>query len=125
MPAQIVVALEDWALADNVAVLLKAAGADAAVYRGSHVALTALERASTVRVLVTSVDFQPGQPNGVALSRMVRLRRPSIKTVFVGDPLLVTYTNGLGQLLSPPISAAEIAGLAMRLLEAEPDQNSN
>jgi hypothetical protein len=46
-------------------------------------ALDAIEVGSRLRVLVTRVDFGPGKPNGIALARMVRVKRPGTKVVFV------------------------------------------
>ena len=42
-------------------------------------ALDAIETDSRVRVLVTCVEFRPGKPHGVALARMVRIKRPGTR----------------------------------------------
>jgi hypothetical protein len=41
-------------------------------------ALELLERAERLELLVTSLDLAPGKPNGIALGRMARLKRPGI-----------------------------------------------
>ena len=46
-------------------------------------AVDAIETDFRVRILVTSVVFGPGKPHGVALARMVRIRRPGTRVVFV------------------------------------------
>jgi hypothetical protein len=122
MPGRIVVALEDQALADDVATLLTAEGEDVVALADSMAALSALEAAQTAQVLISSLSFQPGKPNGVALARMARLRRPGIRTAFLGSADMERYTAGLGQLLQEPASAEELAALARKLLHSQ-DQN--
>ena len=46
-------------------------------------ALNAIEDDTRIRVLITRVAFGPGKLNGVALARMVRVKRPGTKVVFV------------------------------------------
>ena len=61
-------------------------------------ALDAIESDTLLRVLVTRVDFGPGKLNGVALARMIRHKRPSVKTVIVGR--LKTVATPMGQVNS-------------------------
>jgi hypothetical protein len=47
------------------------------------IALDAAEADSRVRVPVTTVTLPVGKPNGASLGRMVRVKRPGIKVVFI------------------------------------------
>jgi len=49
-------------------------------------ALDAIEDNSRVRLLVTRVDFGEGTLNGVALARMLRVKWPGAKTVYISRP---------------------------------------
>jgi hypothetical protein len=49
------------------------------------------------------VRFPREQPNGVALTRMVRMKRPSIKVVFTVAAENVECTDGLGEAVTAPI----------------------
>ena len=119
MPAQVVVVLDEPEFANRVATAVRAAGCEAATFTDSMAALDALEAAHRVELLVTSVDFAPGKPNGIALARMTRPRRPGIKVLFVGAAGLERHTDGLGKFMPVPISESELVRAAMRLLQAE------
>jgi hypothetical protein len=67
-------------------------------------------------VLVTRVDFGPGKPNGIALARMVRVKRPSTKVVFVAREEYAAHAEGLGVFLpmlltNPDILVATVSRL--------------
>jgi len=57
------------------------AGAGHVTFREPMEALNALETAP-FEILITRVRLPIGQPNGVAVARMARMKRPSIKLVF-------------------------------------------
>lgn len=65
-------------------------------------ALRALET-EHFEILITRVRFPIGQSNRVALVRMARMKRPSIKVVFTVVAELVEYTEGLGEAVIAPI----------------------
>jgi len=80
-------------------------------------ALSALEDARRVEVLVTRLHFGPGKSNGVALALMARLKRPGVRVVFLekaDDPEL---TAGLGEVAEGPVDAASLTDLVDKLLE--------
>jgi pyridoxal/pyridoxine/pyridoxamine kinase len=116
MPARIVVALNDRALGENVTELLWTMGQDVIAFTDSMAALTALEQADTIKVLVTSVEFRRGIPNGIALSRMAQVKRPGIQTVFLGAPEIGQLTAGLGELLPATARGTEIVAVVVRML---------
>lgn len=119
MPARIVIALSDRTLGDSVTAMLRTAGADVTAFTNTTLALSALERAVSVEVLITGLDFPAGQPNGVSLANLARARRPEIKTVFVGSEDLASFTAGLGQFVAQPVSAGRLAGVALALLNQD------
>jgi hypothetical protein len=45
----------------------------------------ALTDADRIELLITSVNFAAGQPNGVSLARMARMRRPGLTVLFIGE----------------------------------------
>ena len=75
---------------------LSAAGIDTVGFEDPIAAWEAIEITSLVRVLVTRVDFGSGKLNGVALARMVRMKRPGAKVVFVALPSNAHHTEGAG-----------------------------
>jgi CheY-like chemotaxis protein len=107
MPARVVVVHDDPTFADPLAALL-GAGQDVALFTDPMAALDALDTARTIEVLVTRVQFAPGQPNGIALARMARIKRPG--TEFAGD------AADLGTFMAHPISVADVAQTVGRLL---------
>lgn len=116
MPTRIVVVLNEEGVGDEVAAAIAVAGYDAKPLPNSMAALTALEGAARIDLLITCAEFGPGQPNGVALTRMARHKRPRIRVLFVGDPGLVHHMDGLGAFLASPVAAQEIAEKAIEML---------
>ncbi len=83
----------------------------------SMVALDALEGAALIELLIASLDFPVGKPNGVSLALMARNRRPEMKVIFVGSPDYAQYSAGLGDIIPTPASASEIVQHATNLLD--------
>jgi hypothetical protein len=48
--------------------------------------IDALEHAEHIELLIARVRFPSGTPNGAALARMARLKRPGIKVLFAAFP---------------------------------------
>lgn len=108
MPARVVIVLRDPAEGQEVSALLSRVGQDSLVFSDPMRALDALEKASLVELLITSVDFGAGKPHGVALCRMAMLRRRSLRTIFVGRADLKHYTCEIGEYLATPTTASHI-----------------
>ncbi len=124
MPARVLLVLSEKGVGHQAAATFVAAGYDALVLPHSMAALTALEGASRIELLVTCADFGPGQPNGIALTRMARHKRPGIRVLFIGEPGLEHYMDGLGAFLASPVDAQQIAKKAIELLlEDEQERN--
>jgi DNA-binding NtrC family response regulator len=81
MPARIVLAHDDPSFVADTVKALRAAGYEVAAFTDTMLALDALETARRVEVLITRVRFAAGMPNGVALSRMARVKRPGGRSV--------------------------------------------
>jgi DNA-binding response OmpR family regulator len=118
MPARIVVVVDERTFGEEVAEILVNAGYEAIAVPDSMVALDALESASLIELLIASLDFPVGKPNGVSLALMARIRRPGMKVVFVGSPVYATFAAELGDIIPTPASASQIVQHAMRLLES-------
>jgi len=108
MLARIVIAHDDPEFVDNTVMALRAAGYDVAAFADSMSALNALEFAQVIEVLITRVLFREGQPNGVALGLMARMKRPGIKVLFVAPPDMQEHTEGVGEFLPASATASEI-----------------
>jgi hypothetical protein len=92
MPAAVLVVHDEQNTRELAVGALRAAFLEAAGFADPMAALDAIEANSSVRVLVTRVMFgRPGKLNGIALARMVQLKRPGIKVVFVA---LAEYSCG-------------------------------
>jgi DNA-binding NtrC family response regulator len=124
MPAQIVLVHDDKNFLEEVAASFAALGHDIAAFERSMTALSALERAARADVLIIRLTFPPGNPNGVSLARVARVKRPSIKVLFAGREQMREYTEGVGEFLPSPINVSELVETVTRLL-AERDQPAN
>jgi DNA-binding NtrC family response regulator len=117
MPARIVVVMDEPGFAEKAAEQLAAAGYDAIALADSMVALDALEDAVRIELLITSFGYRPGRPNGIALARIARLKRPKIKVIFVGEPQLVHYTAGLGAFLQSPVTVSQLVETIIEVMK--------
>ena len=79
MPARIVVVHDDPEFVDQLQSALRRAGRDVAAFADLMDALAALDAAQRIEVLITRMQFPPGKPNGLALARMARHKRPGIR----------------------------------------------
>ena len=103
MPALVLVAPDDKATRELAVAALIAAGLAAVGFHDPMAALDAVEDNSRVRVRVARVDFGAGKLNGVALARMLKLKRPDIKVLFLALPENREYEEGVGELLPMPL----------------------
>ncbi|MGC1412628.1 MAG: hypothetical protein WA864_27230 [Acetobacteraceae bacterium] len=116
MPARIVIAHDDTEFVDNTVTALRAAGYDVLAFADSMSALAALEVSKRVEVLITRVLFPQGTPNGVALGRMTRLKRPEVKVLFVARRDTEEHTEGVGEFLPTPARADDVVKVVDRLV---------
>jgi DNA-binding NtrC family response regulator len=102
MPAPIIVVHDEPGTRELAVNALCAAGLQTVGFNDPLNALEAVEADTRVRVLVTRVDFGPGKLNGAALARMLRYKRPHIKTVFVARPENRVHAESEGEFLPIP-----------------------
>ena len=117
MPARVVIVLNEPEVADKTVSALRAQGHEALALSDPMTALELLEGAERLEVLVTSLDFAPGKPNGIALGRITRLKRPDIRVLFVGPADLEKHTEGLGTFLTSPVSVPQVVEGVLRMLD--------
>jgi DNA-binding NtrC family response regulator len=118
MPDPVLVVHDDASTRDLAVTALNAAGLRAAGFSDPMAALTMLEVGSAARVLVTRVDFGIGKLNGAALARMLRLKRPDLKVVFLALSINQEYTDGLGEFMSMPVDPHVLVDAVARALTA-------
>jgi DNA-binding NtrC family response regulator len=104
MPALVLVAHDDTATRELAVAALNAAGVTAVGFHDPMAALDAIEEEDClVRVLVTRVDFGAGRLNGVALTRMVKSKRPGVQILFLALPENRKHAEGIGEFLPMPL----------------------
>jgi DNA-binding NtrC family response regulator len=116
MPAQIVVVHDDSEFLDRIVTALRTAGYDVASFTDTMAATNALEQAHLMDMLITRVRFPAGMPPGPALARMTLVKRPGVRVLFVGDPANEGFTEGVGEFLPTPTTAAEVVAMVERML---------
>ena len=117
MPARIVVVHDNSDFVQSVVASLQAAGYDTVAFSDSMSGIDALEHPKRIELLITRVRFPEGTPNGAALARMARLKRPGIKVLFTSFPEVRQHTDGLGEFLARPLSTDELLETVRRLLD--------
>ena len=116
MPARLIIAHDDPEFIESIVMALRGHGYDVLVFASSMAALDALEAARSVEVLITRVLFPEGQPNGIALVRMTRLKRPEVKVLFVARSDTQEHTEG--EFLPAGVTASEIVKMVGKMLAA-------
>ena len=117
VPARIVLVHDDPEFAEPVLVKLRAAGYDVVAFSNSMAAIDVLEHPKLIELLITRVRFPTGTPNGAALARMARLKRPGIKVLFTSFPEVRQHTEGLGEFLPRPVSTDVLLETVGRMLD--------
>lgn len=98
--------------------VLRNAGFGVQVMAHFQPALEALESDSPIDLLLTDI-VMPSRVNGVALSRMARMRRRSIKVLYVtGYDIPGIEREALGPVLKKPVSETELLAEVERVLAA-------
>jgi DNA-binding NtrC family response regulator len=121
MPAPVLVVHDERNTRELAVSALREAFLEAVGFADPMAALDAIEASSRVRVLVTRVTFGPGKLNGVALARMVRVKRPGTKVVFVAREEYAPHTEGLGVFLPMPLNPEIFVPTVGRLLVTRDD----
>ena len=119
MPARIAIVLNEPEIAEEAASALRAQGQEALALVDPMTALEALEGAERIEVLVTCLDFAPGKPNGIALGRMARLKRPGIRVLFVGAADLKEHVEGVGSFMASAVTVPQVVEGVLQTLDTE------
>jgi DNA-binding NtrC family response regulator len=123
MPAQVVVVLREHVLANKTAEALINAGYEAIAMHNSMAALQVLETARSIELLITSAHFPGHQPNGRALVRMTRMRRPELKVIFANGQDTKPHIVDDDIFIPTPTDPLALAGAAEKLLHATSNSN--
>ena len=104
---------DDEIFREATAAMLRAAGHAVLVAPDYRLALEILERDEPVDLLITDI-VMPNRVNGLALSRMARMRRHGLRTIYVSGYDIAGFEHEvMGTLLLKPVSddvlLAEIA----------------
>ena len=113
---------DDTEFATDVVAGLRQAAYDVMAFADSHSALDAMEAARTVELVITPVQFPPGQPNGVSLGLMARNKRRGVKILFLARPENEGFADGIGEVLVAPVTANDVVAKAQEILSESPDR---
>jgi CheY-like chemotaxis protein len=115
-PARILVVDDDQVCRDAVARVLRAAGFEVFVAPDYQLALEDLESTRRLDLLITDI-VMPERVNGVALSRMARMRRPGLNVI-----LMTAYDipgveeEAIGTVLRKPIDEEHLVAEVKKIL---------
>ena len=121
MPAAVLVVHDEQNTRELAVSALRAAFLEAVGFEDPIAAPDAIEASSRVRVLVTGVMFGSGKLHGIALARMVRVKRPRTKVVFVAREEYAPHAEGLGVFLPRPLNPDIFVATVSRLLVTRDD----
>jgi DNA-binding NtrC family response regulator len=96
--------------------LLRDAGYDVSTAKDFRLALEVLEAERPLDLLLVDI-VMPGSVNGLALSRMARMRRKNLKVIYMtGYSIPGAEREALGPILFKPIGHARLIGEIERIL---------
>lgn len=116
MPAPVIVVHNEDNVRQAAMDALRAAGHECVGFSNPMTALDAIDGGTRARVLVTRVDFGEDTLNGVALARMLKFRRPGVKTVFVARVEYEPHAADAGIFLPLPFNSPGLVAAVERLL---------
>ena len=98
------------------AMALGEAGHHVATFTDPMAALKAVEHIEPLDILITRVTFPEGRPNGIALARTFRVKRPTLKVIFAARAHWEAQTEGVGELVPHPVDLRQLVQTVMRLV---------
>ena len=114
--AHILLVEDDVAVGEVLGQVLRRAGFDVSVANDFPLALEILEAESPVDLLLADI-VMPDGVNGIALSRMARLRRRDLKVIYLtGHSIPGIEEEALGPILTKPIDDAVLIREVERVL---------
>src|SRR5437763_12625245 len=119
LPPRILLVDDDPAFGDATAKVLRGAGFEVFVAPDYRLALEELESTRTIDLLITDI-VMPQRVNGIALSRMARMRRPALKVIYVtAYDIPGVEDEAIGPVLRKPIEEAWFVEEVRRVLSYE------
>ena len=110
---------DDAAFGDAAARVLRAAGFEVCLAPDYRLALEDLESTRPINLLVTDIIVMPDRVNGVALSRMARMRRPELKVIYLtAYDIPGVEDDAIGPVLRKPIDDEHLVAEVRRALAA-------
>lgn len=107
---------DDRTFGEALGEVLRHAGFEVYVTSGFRAALEILESEQSVDLLLTDI-VMPGSVNGIALSRMARLRRSGLKVIYLtGYNIPGVEDEASGPILRKPIDDADLVREIERVL---------
>jgi CheY-like chemotaxis protein len=114
--AHILLVEDDADFGASIGQILRRAGFDVSLAMDFRLALQILEAEQPVDLLLSDI-VMPGSVNGIALSRMARLRRRDLKIVYLtGYNIPGIENEALGPILRKPIDEAVLVSEVERAL---------
>lgn len=99
--------------------ILRNAGFDVSIALDFRVALEVLEADGPLDLLLVDIAM-PGSVNGIALSRMARMRRRDLKVIYVtGYDIPGIEQQALGPVLRKPVGDSELVNEVERALKPD------
>jgi CheY-like chemotaxis protein len=109
---------DDQTFGETLGQVLRRAGYDVSIATDFRVALEVLEGSRPIDLLLTDI-VMPASVNGIALSRMARLRRRDLKVVYLtGYNIPGVENEALGPILRKPVEDAQLLEEVGRVLAA-------
>jgi DNA-binding NtrC family response regulator len=113
---RILVVDDDQICGDATARVLRAAGFEVSLAPDHRLALEDLESARPVDLLITDI-VMPDRVNGVALSRMARMRRPELKVIYLtAYDIPGVEDDAIGSVLRKPVNEDRLVAEVKRVL---------
>ncbi len=110
---------DDKTFSEAIGQLLRRANFEVTLAADFRVALEVLEAEGQIDLLISDI-VMPSSVNGIALSRMARLRRRDLKVLYVtGYNIPGIENEALGPILRKPIDESKLVSEVERVLAAE------
>jgi CheY-like chemotaxis protein len=115
-PARILLVDDDLAFGNAIARVLRTAGFEVFLAPDYRLALEDLESTRMIDLLITDI-VMPDRVNGVALSRMARMRRPAVKVIYMtAYDIPGLEDEAIGPVLRKPIDDDHLVAEVRRAL---------
>jgi CheY-like chemotaxis protein len=117
--AHILLVEDDQTLGESIGQVLRCAGFDVSLASDFREALAILEAECQLDMLLADI-VMPSSVNGIALSRMARMRRRNLKVMYLtGYNIPGIETEALGPVLKKPIDETELVSEVARILASD------